>query len=241
MSSTSFTNDEMGFLDLGLKFAVNNNSEQCLINFSIDFDVLIGRLSPRGQIKIFSRNQCIGAISKLRNRNWFHNLNKTFYRIIKSILHKIKDNDIVITKADKGNCLVILNKIDYINKVESYLILNNFTCLTNNPLPFINQTKQIIKNCKDLFTVYNKKFNLIPSNPMMPRLYSLPKIHKLGVPIRLVVSFCNRPVYFVSFILNTITGLTNFNPSHTVKNSTALILPTELKTCIFLTTIILYL
>ena len=42
------------------------------------------------------------------------NLNKT-KKIIKS------NPDILITKADKGNVTVIMNKIDYLNKVESAL------------------------------------------------------------------------------------------------------------------------
>lgn len=224
LSNVSFTEDEMGFMNLGLKFALNNVTDQSLTNFAIDLDVLIERITPDSNIKNLIRNQCAGVIAKLKNKHWFPNFDKKYSRIIKSISSKVKDNNLIITKADKGSCLVILDKIDYINKVETFLSQNNFTIVANNPLPkFVNLTKQYIKTCLDLFTLYNKKYNLIPSNPMMPRLYGLPKIHKPGVPIRPVVSFCNTPVCFISkFILNIIKSLTNFSPSNTVKNNTDL-------------------
>lgn len=94
------------------------------------------------------------------------------------------NNELVITKADQGSCLVILNKSDNISKVESFLYQNNIKCVTNNPLPkFITQIKHYIKTCIGLYTLYDKKFNSIPSNPFIPHLYGLPRIHKLAVPI----------------------------------------------------------
>lgn len=62
----------------------------------------------------------------MKNKHLFPNFDKKYNRIIESISQKVKDNYLVITKADKGNCVVVLNKLDYVTKVETFLNENNF-------------------------------------------------------------------------------------------------------------------
>lgn len=38
---------------------------------------------------------------------------------LKNIKFKIKNNNLVISKADNINCLGILNRIDYVDKVQT--------------------------------------------------------------------------------------------------------------------------
>lgn len=54
--------------------------------------------------------------------------------------------------------------------------------------------------CCDVFTTYIMNYNLLPRNPQILRLYGLTKIHKDGIPITPVVSFCNTPVSLFSYI-----------------------------------------
>jgi len=58
-----------------------------------------------------------------------------------------------------------------------------------------------------------------PAGSRPPRLYGLPKIHKEGVPLRLIVSNIGAPTYqiskYLAGLLNRITG----NSAHHVKNS----------------------
>ena len=54
-----------------------------------------------------------------------------FYRDICNLglkLKQVKNKDIVIQKSDKGNSVVIINKTDYLNKIENLLndIKNQF-------------------------------------------------------------------------------------------------------------------
>lgn len=44
---------------------------------------------------------------------------------IKSLKKKLRDNDIVVSKADTGNTTVLMHKSDYISKTEEFLITNN--------------------------------------------------------------------------------------------------------------------
>jgi hypothetical protein len=54
------------------------------------------------------------------------------WNTIKSLRHKINQNQLIITKADKGNMLVILHKNDNNNKIEEFISKNNFTKLPND-------------------------------------------------------------------------------------------------------------
>ena len=50
----------------------------------------------------------------------------------------------------------------------------------------------------------SNSYFLLLSNPKIPLLYSLPKIHKDNIPIRPIVSFVGSPVYKISIFLNKI-------------------------------------
>lgn len=46
--------------------------------------------------------------------------------LLESISLKMKNNILIVTKADKGNCTIIMNKIEYIDKTEEFLVTNNY-------------------------------------------------------------------------------------------------------------------
>ncbi|XP_072381211.1 uncharacterized protein [Diabrotica undecimpunctata] len=145
--------------------------------------------------------------------------------ILKSIQNKIKSHNLIISKADKGNCLVILDQKLYNDKVTTFLSDNNFTPLPEDPTKkFINKIKATNKLFTEFLSEHDAPYYKIPSNPLTPRLYGLPKIHKEGIPIRPVVSFINTPVSILSkFILNLINNMTNFTPRFSVKNTIHLV------------------
>lgn len=61
-------------------------------------------------------------------------------------------------------------------------------------------------------------------NPLPPRLYGLPKLHKPNIPIRPVVSYNSAPAYKLTHKVNQILRDTvNFNPKYSIKNSLDLI------------------
>ena len=44
------------------------------------------------------------------------------------LLHmKIKRNHLILTEADKGNTIVVMDKGDYTKRVESYILANGYT------------------------------------------------------------------------------------------------------------------
>ena len=57
-------------------------------------------------------------------------------------------------------------------------------------------------------------------NPVPPRLYGQPKIHKDGVPVRPIVSFISSPTYKLAKYLNIwFTENTDFQSGYSIKNS----------------------
>lgn len=114
----------------------------------------------------------------------------------------LNERNCFLMKADKGNAIVILTKEDY-NQRISELIENGpyKTCTKVNPLN--NMVSDVKTTVLSIFGSHNcfkdedlgiNKFQLYVSNPTVPKLYGLPKIHKPGKAVRPIVSCINSPV-----------------------------------------------
>jgi hypothetical protein len=102
---------------------------------------------------------------------------------MKTIEQKIEHNQLIITKADKGNTLVIIYKDEYNMKIDEFLITNNFMKLTKDIT-----NKQQIKTCKEINKCQNiinkeEKWKYINMNPSVSRLHGTMTLHKQGKPI----------------------------------------------------------
>ncbi|XP_055308425.1 uncharacterized protein LOC129572488 [Sitodiplosis mosellana] len=74
---------------------------------------------------------------------------------------------------------------------------------------------------KEVSKVFGKRYlrTLIVSNPMMAKLYALPKIHKVGEKMRPIVSNINTPIYkMAKWLVKEVKKLPSW-PSQSVKNS----------------------
>ncbi|XP_069110165.1 uncharacterized protein [Argopecten irradians] len=103
-------------------------------------------------------------------------------------------NDIVIKPADKGGAIVVMNRTDYLQKAmdllnekDHYLPLDND--LTSNITKDINKFLSTVqtKLPDDIF-----RFNRI-KHTRTPLFYILPKVHKMGIPGRPIVSAIGGP------------------------------------------------
>ncbi|XP_050518679.1 uncharacterized protein LOC126892954 isoform X2 [Diabrotica virgifera virgifera] len=243
LTDISFSTDEIKLLNYGLKYSVPKDlSLHDLESLSIETDVVIQNLSLSLSQRTSTRNSCYRYINKYKNKissssnssssqnsSFIDNLSfkqaQSHLKTLKSIKHKIANHNLIFSKADKGNCLVILDRDTYNNKVSSFLDDNHFIILPTDPSKrFISKLKDNIKKHSEFLSNYEAPYNKLPGNPLIPRLYGLPKIHKVGIPIRPVVSFINTPVSILSkFILNTLKNLINFTPRFTVSNSYQLV------------------
>lgn len=126
-------------------------------------------------------------------RNDYH-FSSDIHDVIKRLQSKLEKYNIIV-KADKGNTVVILDRNRYISilikwtillladsrkfeEVKEETILNRLTKFQS----FVNH-----KHKKGVFTDAEYK-KLYPSSSGIPVLYSLPKIHKKGIPMRPIFS-----------------------------------------------------
>ena len=115
---------------------------------------------------------------------------------------KSKKN-ITILKADKGNATVIMNSVDYDQKIN--LLLNDsstYVKLSVKSNPVTKITSNVNKFVFNLFKkekISESEYRFLHcSIGVIPRFYGLPKIHKASVPLRPIVSFINSPTYNLS-------------------------------------------
>ena len=116
-----------------------------------------------------------------------------------------KRDDIIITNADKGGAVVIMDVNDYIreakrqlNDTRNYKVLAKDPTTTNSDL--INQTND--RFTKEQLLNDNIANGLKNPSPWTPQFYISPKIHKEGNPGRPVVSSINCHTANISKYVN---------------------------------------
>ena len=138
-------------------------------------------------------------------------------------LKALKDDDnIIITKPDKGRGVVILNRDDYENKLQTILNDNTkFRQITTDTATYLmkmeDKLNRVLRPIKT--AIGEATYNFITASGSKPgSLYGLPKIHKLLVPIRPIISAIGTFNYnLAKFIVQIITPLTT--NQYTIENS----------------------
>ena len=107
------------------------------------------------------------------------NVNKVKSSICKNLIYLINDQDISIISADKGSCVVILKRTDYINKLETVI---NKGIEPGTYVEFEDTTLNDLKLFQDFlrpdFKSYEKydKMRPVPNQPA--KLFATAKTHK---------------------------------------------------------------
>ena len=131
------------------------------------------------------------------------------------------DKSIHILKADKGNATVVLDRVEYDNKVLALLNSQTYKELKSDPTAKIR--RKICSKLSDLkkSDMLSQKVydHLRPSATVCPKFYGLPKIHKPDVPLRPIVASQGSPTYnlakYLAEILKPLVG----KSEHHVVNS----------------------
>ena len=98
----------------------------------------------------------------------------------RKIIEKLyKNPDVTILRQDKGRGVVILNRVDYITKTETFLAGQEFQKLDNDPTDgFQKRVQQALRNMKKKFSAREYK-KLYPSSSRPGLYFGLAKVHKL--------------------------------------------------------------
>ena len=133
-----------------------------------------------------------------------NNLTKDEQQALKRLKN---DNNIVVLPADKGRVNVVMDKTDYFDKMDA--LVNDkqtYEELKRDPTPALQRklNSKILTLKKTDAIDTQRYYRLRCSVPQPSKLYGLPKLHKPGIPMRPIVSFCGSPTYQLSRYLTTI-------------------------------------
>ena len=126
----------------------------------------------------------------------------------KDLRDLVDDKSIVIKGADKGSCVVIWDREDYLKEADTQLIDNKIyrdVKYTKNMLSsIVDKNNKIFQGLSKTKHISEKELEQFTSNNKnateLGKLYLLPKIHKrlFHVPGRLAISSCGTPTEKVS-------------------------------------------
>ena len=115
-----------------------------------------------------------------------------------------RDKSIIITKADKGRTVVLLDREEYINKMEN-LISDHTTFKQIYEDPTIAEEDRLtrkLRQMKERDFITEQEYNhCYPSGSQPARLYGLPKVHKPGLPLRPILSASGTFNYGIAQLL----------------------------------------
>ena len=211
-------------IDNGLKFAPRLPPRSAIIKeIAASTETILQNIS-RDKKYTFSCNKLINIFH--RHNNVYRDTHAVSDKvIITNIKNKVKQHDLIVSKADKGNSTIIMKKLDYISATKTFLSNNNFTLLNKSPLNnYQEKLRKVLRNSGEMFEFLEQTISkYFVSNPKLPRLYSLIKIHKNPVSIRPIVSFINSPAYNIAkFLGKVLPQLIDFKSSFTIKNTSEL-------------------
>jgi hypothetical protein len=111
-----------------------------------------------------------------------------YYKLLKSLK---EDESIIVTRPDKGRGIVLMNKSDYLSKMQA--ILNDstkFECLSDDlTIERERSLTNLLRRLKKRGHISEQFWYMAkPTGSNPGRLYGLPKLHKEGTPLRPVLS-----------------------------------------------------
>ena len=137
-------------------------------------------------------------------------------------MNELKNTHRVILTADKGTCLVVMDKEEYINKAQDLLKEEPYRIIpgdcTNTEK---NKLIQLLKKIKTEGGISEENYKkMYPTGAGIPKFYGLPKVHKAGVPLRPIVSSRGSVTYNTSKelarILKPLAGRSSFSVQNTM-------------------------
>ena len=205
LSNYEPTKEQKEFLNLGLNYHIQPKYNK--IEKSTQLEILyqdLLKLEGEQKLNIHPNltDQLRNEATKHRNTNYHKS--KLTSTLRKAARELYENQDIIIKKADKSSSYVILNRNEYIDKLNT--LINNpnkFKLLNKNP------TESLKTKANKLITAVNSAQNDIKLKKIIGEykpgyLYGTVKTHKEGYPLRPIISQVTTPTYHLAKTLNQI-------------------------------------
>lgn len=216
--------DILGYLALGPKFSIEPiiGKDISINNILADVDCITSLITDTS-LKNITTARATNVIT-----NIIHNSKNNKHSFIRSLHNKtskfIKDNpNIILTRSDKGNVTVIMNKLVYL-ELSNSLITNStsYTQLRSDPtLSIQRKCNSLIKTLSDSNQIDDlTRKKLTSYNGVSPKFYALPKIHKPTLSVRPIVASVGAPTEFLaSFLTEILTKAYDYENEYYIKDS----------------------
>ena len=232
-SSHVLNTTEKSLLSKGLNFAIppkNINYADYMISFELlywDVHSLEDSNLNKKFIKSRLRDSAFSSY-KDTSKTFEKNLPKAEFDALKILL---KNKDIIIQKANKGDTVVILNRKYYVCEMKN--ILNDSSKLhkvyidcgkiLNHLTHMENRVTDVLKNLRDKKEISSEQYKDLSPSGSRPRImYGLVKVHKIvtdGLPyFRPILSAIGIPTYKLAMFLVPILEPLTTN-EYTIKDS----------------------
>ena len=191
LSSTPLTDKQEKLLAHGPKFVITPRKAPVK-----EYIVAVQQASTKreqGKQEEF-RVEVKRLIKQDQNNRRQANISKEEFKALREL--KMDNNRLFLT-ADNGVALVVIDKAEYIKKAEDLLKEKTYKKITEDPT--VKQKNKLINIPRNIMTegglneeTYRRLF---PTGAGSPKFYGLPKIHKLGIPLRLIISSIGTVTY----------------------------------------------
>lgn len=167
-------------------------------------------------------------LEKVPTRPWVPNITKAEWHALRNLS---KNTDIVIKKADKGSCLVVQNKEDYVAEGVRHLSNKDiYSKIEGDPTP--NLVKSInlyvsILHRKGYVSHDMRDYLTLPEGIRTQQLYFLRKLHKVPQDVRPIVSGVSGPTERLSSFMDYFLQPLVVNTASYVRDSKSLIAKIE--------------
>ena len=204
LSNYELTNDEKEFLNLGLNFHLQAKYNK--LHKKTELECLyqnLLELESNKEIKIEQRMCDLLRAESTKHRNTY-SPNKLPIKLINAA-KSIKNNEqIIVRRADKSAIYVIMNKQEYIEKINLLLSDNTkFKKLKKDPTNTLK--KKVNTYIKALNAAQNDiKIKQIIGDFKPGYIYGNVKIHKQNNPLRPIISQIPTPTYNLAKTINNI-------------------------------------
>jgi len=141
--------------------------------------------------------------------------------IMKELNNKLTKGNAIVTQADKGKTIVLIDANEYANKAQIFLTANKFSILTKDPTnKFQKQINQTMQQCNLIIDKRQIKHLTQKKPNPPPALKAQLKLHKKDIPIRPVINNRTAPAYkLAKYLTKALNHRITVNNHYNITNS----------------------